>query len=104
MKKILFFLLILMAFQSCNTVPESISDNYVVEAYVYAGESVRDIAIKELIPLEEPEGESDVIETADVVLSKGGSDYPLPIMHSIEDTGTKGTILKYCHRKHWNYG
>ena len=77
MKKILFFLLILMAFQSCNPVPESISDNYVVEAYVYAGEPVRDIAIKELIPLEEPEGESDVIETADVVLSKGGSDYPL---------------------------
>ena len=62
---------------SCTEVPELKSENYVVEAYVFAGEPVRDITIKKLIPLDEPEGESEIIETAILKLMKDGIDYPL---------------------------
>ena len=77
MRRIGYVISSLLLFQACNPVPEPASDNYVVEAYVFAGEPVRDITIKELVPLDEPEGESEIIEDARVVLKKGGSEYAL---------------------------
>ena len=53
--------LIVSLIYSCNPVPEVEQENYVVEAYLYSGEPVRDIKIKRLIPLTEPEGESEII-------------------------------------------
>lgn len=62
---------------ACNPVPEPASDNYVVEAYVYSGEPVRDVTIKNLIPLSEPEGESEIVENAHVILKNNGVEYTL---------------------------
>jgi uncharacterized protein DUF4249 len=61
----------------CNPIPEVASDNYVIEAYVFAGDPVREVTIKKLIPLDQPEGESEIIETAIVSIVKMGKSYPL---------------------------
>lgn len=77
MQRIGYILLVLILILACSPVPEPTSGNYVVEAYVYAGEPVRDITIKKLVPLSEPEGESELITNANVTLRKGGADYLL---------------------------
>ena len=77
MNKIIILGLILSLLYSCNPVPEAESENYVVEAYVYSGELVTDIKIKKLIPLTEPEGESEIIKTAIVTIMKSDKSFPL---------------------------
>lgn len=77
MNKIIILGLILSLLYSCNPVPEAESENYVVEAYVYAGELVTDIKIKKLIPLTEPEGESEIIKTAIVTIIKSDKSFLL---------------------------
>lgn len=70
---IAFFLLVV----ACNPVPEVVNDNYVVEAYVFSKEPVREVVVKTLVPLSEPEGKSVAIETAHVSLKKEGESFPL---------------------------
>lgn len=77
MKKTILFSFIGLLFYSCNPVSEVVNDNYVVEAYIFSKEPVRDVVIKSLIPLSDPEGESEAIATADVILTKEGKSYPL---------------------------
>ena len=77
MNKIIILSLILSLLYSCNPVPEAESENYVVEAYVYSGEQVKDIKIKKLIPLTQPEGESEIIKTATVTIMKNDKSFPL---------------------------
>ena len=77
MYKTIIFSLIVSLIYSCNPVPEVGPENYVVEAYLYSGEPVRDIKIKKLIPLTEPEGESEIIATAIINILKEGKSFPL---------------------------
>ena len=77
MKKIHIIGLIGFLSYACSPVPEVVFDNYVVEAYVYSGEPVRNITIKTLVPLSEPEGKSVRIDKGNVLLKKGGKSYPL---------------------------
>jgi hypothetical protein len=77
MKKIIIHMLLLWLISSCNPVPEPEANNYVVEAYVYSGEPVNEITIKSLVPLSEPEGESEIIVNAAVTLMKNGVKYEL---------------------------
>ena len=77
MNKFIILSLILPLIYACNPVPETGSENYVVEAYLYSGEPVRDIKIKKLIPLTEPEGESEIIKTATVTIMKNDKSFPL---------------------------
>ncbi len=77
MKKINLITFISLFIVSCNPVPEVVNDNYVVEAYIFSGESVREVVIKTLVPLSDPEGDSETIETATVVIKKEEGSYPL---------------------------
>lgn len=69
----------LILFTSCEE--ENLNDiaanQYVVEAFLYAGEPVDDIRIKTTFPLSEAEDISSPINTAQVILSKEGTQYPL---------------------------
>lgn len=77
MKRICFAILTILLFYACNPVPDPVSDNFVVEAYVFAGEPVREVTVKKLVPLSEPEGKSEIVDNANIVLRKDGSDYLL---------------------------
>ena len=77
MTKQLIIFNFLLALMSCIEVPKGNNDNYVVEGYVYSGERVRNIAVKTLISLDDPSGESIAIENASVVLLKSGQEYNL---------------------------
>ena len=77
MRRILLYSLISITVFSCNPVPEPEANNYVVEAYLFAGEQVREVTIKTLVPLSEPEGKSEIIEVANVVLKKEGATFTL---------------------------
>jgi Domain of unknown function (DUF4249) len=77
MKRITVVGLIFFLLDACNPVPEVASDNYVVQAYVFAGDPVREVTIKKLIPLDQPEGKSEIIKTALVKIIKEGKSFPL---------------------------
>ncbi len=72
---ITFFVASILA--GCNLVPEAVNNNYVIEAYLFSKEPVREITIKSLVPLTDPEGESEFIDFATVVILKDGNEYPL---------------------------
>ena len=69
---------------SCDQVPEINSDNYVVEAYLFSGQPVRDVTIKTLISLDDADGNSQPIPSAIVNVIKDDKTYPL-----IYNPGTK---------------
>ncbi len=60
--------------ENLNTIAEN---QYVVEAFIYAGEQVDDVRIKTTFPLSEAEDISTPINTAQVTLMKGGQEYQL---------------------------
>ncbi len=72
---IIFALILLLG--ACNPVPEAEDNNFVVEGYIFSKEPIREITIKTLVALSDPEGESEVVETANVSLIKDGKTYPL---------------------------
>lgn len=94
MKKIVYIAISVLILQGCNPVPELTEDNFVVEAYVYAGEPVNDVTVKKLIPLAEPEGESEIITNANIVLSKDGNSYPLLFDDAIQKYRYEGADLQ----------
>ena len=75
--KIPGYILLPVLMLACNKVPEPTFDNYVVEAYLFTGERVKEVTVKTLVPLSEPEGESKIIDFASVVISKDGDVFPL---------------------------
>lgn len=77
MKNFSIIAFISLLFYSCNPVPEVVNDNYVIEAYLFSKEPVREVDIKTLIPLSEPEGKSKPIESANVTINKGDKSYVL---------------------------
>ena len=77
MKKYSTLTFISLLLFSCNPVPEVVNDNFVVEAYLFSKEPVREVFIKTLVPLSDPEGDSEAIKSATVVLKKGGESFQL---------------------------
>ena len=71
---ILSFCSLLLA---CNPVPEATNDNFVIEAYLFSKEPIREVVIKTLVPLSDPEGESQQIASANVRIIKEGNFYSL---------------------------
>ncbi len=72
-----YILLFFLALIGCHQVPEPSFDNFVVEAYLFTGEGVKEVTIKGLVPLSDPEGESVVIDYALVTLKKNNKSFPL---------------------------
>ncbi len=93
MRKLLFFLspAILLA---CDKVPEPVFDNFVVEAYLFTGEPVREVTIKTLVPLSDPEGESAIIDYATVTIRQAGTDFPLSFNAATRKYGYSGNDLE----------
>jgi len=77
MKNLSFILIISIIAFGCNPVPDALNNNFVVEAYIFSKEPVREVIIKTLVPLSDPEGESEVIKTAVLTLKKDGKLYSL---------------------------
>ena len=78
-KYIFYFLLINILFGACeeenlNNIAES---QFVVEAFIYAGEPINDIRIKTTFPLTDEEDTSAPINDATVTLIKNGERYDL---------------------------
>ena len=76
---VIVMLLLTGAFTSCGD--ENLNDiafnQFVVEAFLFAGEPVDDIKIKTVFPLTDEEDTSEPINDADVVLSRQGEWFPL---------------------------
>ena len=94
MKKIIVYSLMSFAVFACNPVPEPEANNYVVEAYVYSGEPVQEVTIKTLVPLSEPEGKSETIETASITIKKEGTPYTLSYNSSTRKYIYEGSDLQ----------
>ena len=75
MKKLLIIILVFSS--SCLEVDSTSEANFVVEAYVYTGEPVRNIRVKQLVSLDTPDGDSELIDNADVSLMKSGTSFHL---------------------------
>lgn len=86
MKNIFYFFLVLIGLSSC--VEENLNNiadqQFVVEAFLYAGEPIDDIRIKTTFPLSEEEDSSIPINDAEVTLIKNGQRYDL---ESLNDDG-----------------
>ncbi|MGB1241002.1 MAG: DUF4249 family protein [Chitinophagales bacterium] len=78
-KYILFFLLFSVLFFSCDdeNLNNIAASQFVVEAFLYAGEPIEDIRIKTTFPLVEEEDTSVPINDADVTLIKNGQRFDL---------------------------
>lgn len=84
-KHIVSFLTISLLVSCESETTEQVSENFVVEAYISANETVDQIRIKETFGLDIPEDPNTPIADAQVVLSKDGEDFPLNFN---EPTGT----------------
>jgi len=74
----IFLLLILTSLTSCLEVEElDIEDNFVIEAFLYGGETIDDIKLKTTYTLDAPEDLSEPITNASVILQKDGIAYEL---------------------------
>ena len=62
---------------SCDNTQTPISDNYVIEGFIYANEPVTDIKIKMIRPLISEDTVEEVISDAHVVISDGINDFVL---------------------------
>jgi len=80
-------------FSSCTTVPEVELGNYVVEAYLFSGEPVREVTLKTLVPLSDPEGDSEIISTGLITIRNNGKAYQLAFNPSTSKYNYPGTDL-----------
>lgn len=78
-RKILYFILLIISICACEEENgnDIAANQYVVEAFLYAGEPVDDIKIKTTFPLTDEEDTSEPINDASVVLKKEGTTYAL---------------------------
>ncbi len=86
---LIFFILFSI---SCDE-EQSIEDNFVVEAFLFAGEDVNQITIKEIQSIDELGNESIPIEDAIVTLSKNNESYPLVFDVTTEKYSYQGNTL-----------
>ncbi len=93
MKKTGLLCLLIYFFTKCTPVPEVASGNYVVEAYLFAGEPAREITLKTLVPLSEPGGASEIIKTALVLIKKEGKSFQLTYQPGTRKYRYEGTDL-----------
>jgi Domain of unknown function (DUF4249) len=56
---------------------EKVTDNYVVEAYIYSNEPIKNIKITETLPIESTDTIAPAIKDATVVLKRANKEYPL---------------------------
>lgn len=60
MKKTYTLIAFSIVLYSCNPVPEVVNDNYVIEAYLFSKEPVREVTIKTMVPLSDRSEEHHV--------------------------------------------
>jgi hypothetical protein len=77
MKHTVIIITSILLLLACEDVPKVASDNYVIEAYLFSGEEVKEVVIKTMVPLSDPEGESEIIRSALVVIKKNNESYTL---------------------------
>lgn len=77
MKKYTIFLPFLLLSCGEENLNDIAANQFVVEAFLYAGEPIDDIRIKTTFPLSETEDISEPINNAEVTLIKGENRYPL---------------------------
>ena len=75
MKKCLAFIFSFFFFSCDNEIP--IDENFVVEAFLFQGEVVDDIKIKEAKMWNSTDSITDYIENADVIIFGNGTEYKL---------------------------
>ncbi|MCP4459295.1 MAG: DUF4249 family protein [Cytophagales bacterium] len=76
MKQSLIISLFLLLGYSCNQIDDT-DPKFVIEGFIFAGERVEDIKVKEQIGIDEPDSLDRLIRDAVVVLIKEGQEYPL---------------------------
>lgn len=76
-RNIAFLFVTILSLWSCDNTQTPISDNYVIEGFIYANEPVTDIKIKKIRPLISEDTVEEVISDALVVISDGLNDFVL---------------------------
>lgn len=76
MKKLSFLFLLLVTCYACDEEPLQ-GENYVVEAYLYAGEKVDRIKIKQVEDIYTEETKNIILSNAQITLKKSNVSYPL---------------------------
>ena len=76
MKHVLFISLLLILGFSCTDADES-DPKFVIEGFIFAGEPVESIKVKEQIGINEPDSIDRLITNAEVILVKEGQEYLL---------------------------
>jgi hypothetical protein len=73
------FVLVVFASAMCFTCSDEVktSDNFVIQAYLYANEKVKGIKISSTLPIQSTDTEPTQIEDASVILKKGSTEYVL---------------------------
>lgn len=72
-----YFIILSILITGCLEVEQTPESNFVVEGYIYSGERVKDIKIKSLVSLDDPDGESKLIKNGKVILVKNSVEYML---------------------------
>lgn len=76
MKRLLIIYSLSLFVAACGNIDES-APKFVIEGFIFAGETVDDIRIKEQIGISEPDSIERLITDAQVILIKDGESYPL---------------------------
>ena len=79
---------------ACVEEVELPAKNFVVEAFLYAGEPVNQITVKEIVPLESTETGGILITDAEVTISKNNLVYPLIFDNTISKYTYQGGDLE----------
>ena len=90
MKKCLVFIFSFFFFSCDNEIP--IDENFVVEAFLFQGEVVDDIKIKEAKMWNSTDSITDYIENADVIIFGNGTEYKLDYNSQFESYVTNQNI------------
>ena len=90
MKKCLAFIFSFFFFSCDNEIP--IDENFVVEAFLFQGEVVDDIKIKEAKMWNSTDSITDYIENADVIIFGNGTEYKLDYNSQFESYVTNQNI------------
>lgn len=93
MKKLSFFLILLVNCFGCDEEP-LLDENFVVEAYLYAGEKVDKIKIKQVEDIYTEETKNIILTNAQITLKKNNVSYPLLFDNTLQSYTYKGSDLK----------
>ncbi len=93
MKKFLYLILLFTAFFSCDE--ESLQgENFVVEAYLYAGEKIDGIKVKQVEDIYTVETKNIILTNAQITLKKNNIFYPLIFDNNKQSYMYSGSALK----------